>query len=106
MKKVITTCAILAMVILIAGSCSEPRHTFKPKEGYVPDAETAIAIAIATWNPIYGKDQIAREKPYKATFSNGIWTVVGSLPAGMAGGVAEADIAKDDARILRVSHGK
>jgi len=84
----------------------KPIDTFKPAEGYVPDAETAIAIAVAVWNPIYGKEKILGEKPYRASLENGVWTVRGSLPRGRVGGVAEVDISKDDGRILRLIHGK
>jgi hypothetical protein len=79
---------------------------YKLKDGYVPDEQTAIAIAVAVWTPIYGKDKIEGEKPYKAQLKNGVWTVTGSLPEGFDGGVAEADIAKDDGCILRVIHGQ
>jgi len=68
---------------------------------------TAIRIAVAVWEPIYGADQIAGEKPYKATLADGVWTVTGSLPEHMnRGGVAELDVEKGDGRILRVIHGK
>lgn len=92
-------------------SVAEVKHTYMPKEGYVPDASTAIAIAVAVWGPIYGKDHIAGERPYKATLAGGVWTVEGSLPRGlfgrmMKGGVAVAEIRKRDACVLRVSHGK
>ena len=82
------------------------RANYKPKDGYVPDEQTAIAVAVAVWTPIYGKDKIEGEKPYNAHLKNGVWTVTGSLPEGFDGGVAEADIAKDDGRILRVIHGQ
>ena len=72
----------------------------------VPDQETAIRIAVAVWTPIYGKKQIESEKPYKATLKNEVWYITGSLPEGWLGGVAEAEIAKDDGCIIRVSHGK
>lgn len=82
------------------------KHNYKPKEGYVPDEETAIKIAVAVWTPIYGKEKIEREKPYRAALIKGIWHVTGSLPEGWVGGVAEAEIDKDDGRIIRVNHGK
>ena len=83
------------------------RHNYKPPDGYVPDQETAIKIAVAVWTPIYGKDEIEKEKPYKAVLKDGIWYVSGSLPRGyVKGGVTEAEIAKDDGRIQRISHGK
>lgn len=85
---------------------AESKHNYKPKEGYVPDEKTAIRIAVAVWIPIYGEKKIEGEKPYHAKLDKGIWTVEGSLPKGWLGGVAVAEIAKDDGRILRVSHGQ
>ena len=82
------------------------RHNYKPIAGYVPNDATAIKIAVAVWTPIYGKAAIEKEKPYKAVLKGGVWYVSGSLPVGYAGGVAEAEIAQDDGRIMRISHGK
>ena|GEM_PF-826756 len=80
-------------------------HHFIPKEGFVPNEETAIRIAEAVWLPIYGKS-IYEERPFKAELANGVWYVTGSLPEGWLGGVAEAEINKVDGKILRVSHGE
>jgi len=96
---------MLAMAGVLAAAETQ-RHTFRPKEGFVPNEKTAIKIAVAVWEPIYGENKIAGEKPYHASLSNGVWTVEGSLPKGLRGGVAFARIAKEDARILAVSHGQ
>jgi len=101
----------LAVAILLAAaspmfSAEQSDHNVRPSAGYVPDAETAIRIALAVWEPIYGREQIERQKPYRATLQNGVWVVAGSLPPGWRGGVAVAEIAKRDGKILRVSHGK
>jgi hypothetical protein len=102
--------AVLAVTILVISGCSQNysggEHNYKPKNGYVPDEETAIKIAVAVWIPIYGEKQIEGEKPYRAKLDKGVWTVEGSLLEGWVGGVAVAEIAKDDGCILRVSHGK
>src|SRR5258708_843245 len=95
----------LAMTATIVAA-SEPKHTFKPAQGYVVDQATAIKIAVAVLEPIYGVAHIAGEWPYHATLHHGVWTVTGSLPKAMKGGVAIAEISKDDGRILRVSHGR
>jgi hypothetical protein len=98
---------LMVVLAIVAIVIAEGKHNYKPKEGYVPDEKTAIRIAVAVWIPIYGEKDIEEEKPYKAKLDNGVWTVEGSLPKGMMlGGVAEAEIAKDDGCILRVSHGK
>ena len=96
-------------VLLIPMFCHSQsvRKSYQPKGGFVPDAETAIAIAQAVWGPIYGRENIAREKPFKATLHNGVWRVEGSLPKEYNyGGVAIAEISKKDGRILGVIHGK
>jgi len=85
---------------------SENTPGFQPKEGMVPDTATAISIAVAVWNPIYGEKEIALEKPYNATLKSGLWTVTGSVPGGWVGGVATAVISKKDGRIIKVYHTK
>ncbi len=109
-RKVIIAVALLLLLFAPSGILfgqEAERHNYRPAAGYVPNEETAIKIAVAVWIPIYGKGQIEKEKPYKAVLRDGIWYVSGSLPAGFVkGGVAEAEIAKDDGRILRISHGK
>jgi hypothetical protein len=93
----------LAVRLSFAG---EQEHGVKREAGFVPDEKTAIAIAVAIWSPIYGEKKIQKEKPFKAVLRGEVWTVEGTLPKGSIGGVAIAEISKDDARILRVSHGK
>jgi len=82
-------------------------RTLKPADGYVPNADTAIKIAIAVWEPIYGKEAIAAQAPYSATLSDGIWFVTGSMPKPIRpGGTAMASIAQEDGRIVFIGHGK
>jgi hypothetical protein len=108
MKKhhFILICCYVAGLSAIA--LAQPhKHNYMPSKGYVPDAKTAIRIAVAVWSPIYGEKKIQEEKPFKAKLNKGVWIVEGSLPSGWQhGGVAIAEIAKRDGRILRVSHGK
>jgi NTF2 fold immunity protein len=105
-KKTSAIACIITLMAVFLFAAETEKHNYKPKDGYVPDATTAIKIAVAVWEPIYGETQIAGEKPYTASLANGTWIVEGSLPQGWRGGVAIAEIAKDDGRILRVSHGK
>jgi len=107
-KQRIVTFIAVPLVALSSALAQEtnPPHNYKPSQGYVPNAETAIRIALAVWEPIYGKKPIDSEKPYRATLKNGVWTVEGSLPPGWRGGVAIAEISASDGTILRVSHGR
>ena len=106
MKKRKLLFVLMLLLTTTALIIAEGKHNYKPKDGYVPDEKTAIRIAVAVWIPIYGEKQIEGEKPYHAKLDKGIWTVEGSLPEYTLGGVALAEIAKDDGRILRVSHGQ
>src|SRR5258708_2089637 len=99
-------CSLPLLLSVAVVGAAEPKHTYMPPAGYVPDASTAIKIAVAVWEPIYGRDHIAKKKPFHATLKNGTWTIYGSLPKNSAGGVPEAEIARKDGKILRVSHGK
>ncbi len=108
-RKIIIVVALALLIIFPAeNSTSEEaaKHNYKPSAGYVPDSETAIKIAIAVWGAIYGEETIEQEKPYKAILADGIWHVSGSLPDGWVGGVAEAEISKEDGCIIQISHGK
>jgi hypothetical protein len=105
-KGPIPSVIVLTFSFVALFAADEGKHNYKPGTSYVPDAATAIKIAIAVWEPIYGAAHIAGERPYHAVLRNKIWTVEGSMPKNILGGVAVAEISKDDGRILRVSHGK
>ena len=62
MKKLIG-CFILFTIMM---SSASEKSSYKPKDGFVPDKETAMRIAEAVWIPIYGKDKIESEKPFEA----------------------------------------
>ncbi len=85
MNKMQSNLILVGIVLLASANIGADRNSYRPKKGYVPDEQTAIAIAVAVWTPIYGKEQIESEKPYKASLKNGVWTVTGSLPKGYLG---------------------
>src|SRR5262245_3718457 len=93
---------LLGLVAAITISAADPL----PSRALVPDEETAIQIAVAVWVPVYGRDTIEGEKPYRAKLRDGVWFVSGTLPSGMRGGTAEAEISQFDAKVLRIGHGK
>lgn len=108
MKKHYQTFALVPLLtgILIASAVGQHQPKFVPKDGYVPNETTAIAIAEAVLKPIYGVTQVESERPYHAKLISGTWWVGGTLPAGRVGGVAVVRISKKDARVLSVSHGQ
>ena len=108
MKKLLSLIIFLYLwpALLFSSLADDQPHSFQPRDGFAPDAQTAIRIAQAVWFPIYGKKHILAEAPFLVTLKNGIWTVQGSLQKECTGGVAIAEITQHDARIIRVSHGK
>ena len=111
-KTALLGVTVVASAGVMFAAVESTKHSAKPPAGFVPDAKTAIKIAVAVWEPIYGENEIAHERPYTARLqTNGIWVVEGSFHSGWLGtaakgGVAIAEISKEDGRILRVSHGK
>jgi hypothetical protein len=103
---------LIALVVPTMGVAQQNApHSYVPPDGFVPDSATAVRIAEAIWLPIYGKNVIDDEHPFRAVLKDGVWTVTGTLsppPPGLArlGGVALAEISQKDGRILRVSHGR
>ncbi len=105
-RRLIAAAALLLGVPLLSLAQGQARHSYVPPNGFVPDSITAVRIAFAVWTPIYGQRTIQAEAPYHAHLEGAVWTVYGSMPSGdNVGGVAVVEIAKQDARILRVSHG-
>lgn len=80
-----------------------------PKNGFVPTATVAVAVAEAVLIPVYGKQQIASERPFKAELSGGVWDVNGTLhcvppDSPCPGGTAQVKISKKTGEILFMTH--
>ena len=100
------TLSVLALSVAKLFADGNEKHSFKSNKGFVPDKITATRIAEAVLTPIYGENRIKNQHPLTATLRQGVWTVKGSIPKGLKGGVAIVELSKEDARIIRVSHGK
>ena len=82
-----------------------------PKEGFVPNADVALAIAEAVLSPVYGMETIISERPFKVSLRANIWIITGSVPcdhppqgAVCPGGVAEVRISKRTGQIVYMIH--
>jgi hypothetical protein len=83
-----------------------------PKEGYVPNAQTAVRIAEAILIPMYGEERVAAERPYVAELKkDGYWFVRGTKkqddlsknpPIITKGGGMVVVINKTDGKIMSV----
>jgi hypothetical protein len=75
-------------------------------EGFVPDETTAIAIAELVLTPVYGKQTVTSERPFRALVGGKVWTIKGSVlcdgPPGSIcpGGAAEVQISKSTGQVF------
>jgi hypothetical protein len=95
------TVRILLCVLLVTLTAAAQVTT--PKDGYVPDAETAIRIATAILIPINRKHGVETSS-FSATLNGDVWSVhVDPCPTtACMGGGTEVQISKKDARIIDV----
>jgi hypothetical protein len=80
--------------------------TESPTDGLVPTKEVATRIAEAVLAPLYGIENIQRQKPFKVNLSAGVWTVEGSYQAGKPTGIALVQLRQEDGQLLQVTHGQ
>ena len=103
-----------SFIAVVVGQLTAP-HSSAPKEGYVPNAGTAVKIAEAVLVPVYGDKQIESEKPFTAIRRGDEWIVSGTLhcrdqngreTTNCVGGTAVVESPKIDARIISMIHYK
>ncbi|CAH0209950.1 MULTISPECIES: NTF2 fold immunity protein [Chryseobacterium] len=71
------------------------------------DKEVALILAEKKWNEIYGKSTISKQKPFIVKQKNdSIYTVRGSYPKDMIGGVAYAEINVKTKKVVKYTHGE
>lgn|SRR5436190_1498390 len=114
-NKIRTIITSFCLFLAVSGAISCSRHElprivtkYDPREGYVPDQNTAIAVTEAISVPFYGRELVEAERPYKAVLNGDVWTVKGTLPRGdqIVGGTLTVQISKKDGRIVAMTHGQ
>jgi hypothetical protein len=78
---------IKAAIIVMLTSASFAQAPM-PKNGFVPDKETAVRVVEAILPSICGNGCADRNRPFEAKLENGVWTVYGNppRPSGQRGG--------------------
>ena len=75
-----------------------------PKEGLVPDKETAIKIAEVVLFRLYGEAGIVSQRPYKVKEEDDIWWISGTLKENELGSVFGIAISRQTGAILHLEH--
>src|SRR5260370_16269833 len=114
MRQTIVAISVLTLALTVAHAQTPGGPSSARKNGFVPDAETAIKVGEAVLIPVYGEQRVLSERPFKATLNGDVWTVAGTLHCGpdpahdgqCKGGTAEVKISKRSGRILHMIHYK
>jgi hypothetical protein len=102
----------LSLLSFISGIAASQNlaESYRPGEGYVSSEKTAKMIAEAVLVPIYGIDEINKQKPFKVVLKGKNWIVEGSTPADRGikflGGHFTIHIARSTGEITHLSHSK
>jgi hypothetical protein len=77
-----------------------------PAAGVVPDAETAKSIALAVAIPIWGKEKVTSELPFRAGLKENVWTIIGDphLRDGQVGGELVIQLDRRTGAVLSFLH--
>ena len=103
--RLLAACAaLLALLSFGYGSDEKQRRTSLPSQGVVPDAVTAVKIGEAVFPPIFGEEEVARYRPYRASLKDGVWTVYGTLKPNVRGGTPMMTIRKVDGKVIEIWH--
>lgn len=74
-----------------------------PKEGLVPDKETAIQIAEVVLFRLYGKEDIIHQRPYVVKEEDYVWWISGTLKGNELGRTFSIAISKQTAAVLHLT---
>jgi len=107
MLKNLSILSAILSAFLVSISATEPPMAF-PKEGLVPDAETATKIAEAVLFRRYEQALILGQRPYSISLEKGVWSIAGTMDEstkeGWVGGTFHIRIAQKDAQVLYLIH--
>lgn len=73
-----------------------------PKEGLVPDKETAIQIAEVVLFRLYGKENIIHQRPYVVKEEDYVWWISGTLKNNELGRTFSIAISRQTAAVLHL----
>jgi hypothetical protein len=90
------------LLFSIAETISGASKPSLPANGVVPNERTAVRIAEAAFEPVFGTEEVARYIPYHAQLKEEVWTIYGTLKPGSRGGTPMMTIRKQDAKVLEI----
>jgi hypothetical protein len=95
---------IAVSLVLMSASHGATDKSPLPPQGIIPDEVTAVKVAEAVFQPIFGTEEVTKYLPYHAQLKDGVWTVYGTLKPGSRGGTPQMTIQKQDGKVIEVWH--
>ena len=92
----------LLALLYVSGFGSAAAQTLAPTRDVLPDAETAIRVGAILDAYFASAPRIPGSPGYRAVLEGEVWKVYEALPAGTVGGGPAVELAKHDARVLRI----
>lgn len=80
-------------------------NEFSPTK-VIHNSKTAVEIAESILFPIYGKDNIIKQRPYDVNFTDGYYIIIGTFPKPQIGGTFIIIINSKDGKVIKLTHGK
>ena len=80
-------------------------NEFSPTK-VIPDSKTAVEIAESILFPIYGKDNIIKQRPYDVNFTDGYYIINGTFQKSEIGGTFIIIINSKDGKVIKLTHGE
>ncbi len=84
------------LVLALSAAAQQPQQ----QSARVPDAATALKIALPKLENRYGKKVIESGQPFTAVLQGDVWFVRGTLCSGCVGGVAQMRLRQRDGKVL------
>ena len=80
-------------------------NEFSPTK-IISNSKTAVEIAENILFPIYGKDNIIKQRPYDVNFVDGYYIIEGTFPETQIGGNFIIILNAKDGKVIKLTHGE
>ncbi|UFH33590.1 YbbC/YhhH family protein [Chryseobacterium sp. C-71] len=80
-------------------------NEFSPTK-VILDPKTAVEISESILFPIYGKENIIKQRPYDVHFIHGYYIIKGTFPEPQIGGTFIIIINSKDGKVIKLTHGE
>jgi hypothetical protein len=93
---------LIFAIVVLSSQILFSAASIEPQKEYVPNEKTAIRVAEAILEPIYGEKFVKKGRPYKALLMDGEVWLVESNSSKRTGAIVVIEIQKSDCKVLKM----